>query len=108
MTHLALEEMHKAQVEDWADAVRKRIWTLAGHISRRTDGRWSTEMLEWTPEEGARRAGHPLKRWSDDIEAVSAKLLHSEDPQEWHIAAANREEWRRMEERWLESFKKER
>ena len=34
VTHLALEEMHKAQVEDWADAVRKKIWTLAGHISR--------------------------------------------------------------------------
>ena len=104
VTHLALEEMRKAQVEDWADAVRKSIWTLAGHISRRTDGRWSTEMLEWVPEEGARRAGHPHKRWRDDIEAVSAELLQSEDPQEWRLAAANREEWKSMEGCWLENF----
>ena len=64
------------------------------------------EMLEWTPEEGARRVGHPPKRWSDDIEAMSAKLLHSEDPQEWRIAAANRDEWKRMEEDWLRAFER--
>ena len=63
-------------------------------------------MLEWTPEEGARRVGHPPKRWSDDIEAMLAKLLYPEGPQEWHIVAANREKWRRMEEDCLRAFER--
>ena len=42
VTHLALKEMRRAQVEDWVDAARDRQFKLAGHISRRNDNRWST------------------------------------------------------------------
>ena len=100
-THTAVEEMRKAQVEDWGDAVRRKVWILAGHIPRRHDGRWSTTMLDWQPAGGGRRAGHPKKRWRDDIEAVSAKLLDTTAQGEWRIAAENREEWLRMEEEWM-------
>ena len=98
VTHLALDEMQKAQVEDWGDAVRRRIWILAGHISRRTDGRWSTEMLEWSPDKGSRKAGHPPKRWRDDIEKVSAHILP--EGVEWRLAAAEREGWKKLEDQW--------
>ena len=46
VTHTASEKMSTAQVEDWGDAVRRKVWILAGHISRRHDGRWSTTMLD--------------------------------------------------------------
>ena len=58
-------------------------------------------MLEWMPEEGGRKVGHPAKRWRDDIEAVTATLLDSKAPGEWRIAAANRSEWQRLESEWL-------
>ena len=101
--------MKKAQVEDWGVAARRATWTLAGHISRRSDGRWSTEMLDWCPAGGGRRVGQPSKRWRDDIERVSQKLLEEEgaqrcSPEEWRIAAENREEWQRLQQRWLEEL----
>ena len=68
VTHLAVDEMRRAEVEDWGEAVRRKIWVLAGHISRRDDERWSTKMLEWQPERGIRKVGHPDKRWSDDLD----------------------------------------
>ena len=49
-------------------------------------------MLDWQPGGGGRRAGHPKKRWRDDIEAVSAKLLDT---------PAQGEERLRMEEEWM-------
>ena len=104
VTHIALDEMRKAQVEDWGEAVRRKIWVLAGHISRRTDGRWSAEMLEWRPEIGERKVGHQEKRWSDDIERVTAELLGNDWRGEWRIAAANRDEWKRMEEQWMQAL----
>ena len=66
--------------------------------SRSHDGRWSTTMLDWQPAGGGRRAGHPKKRWRDDIEAVSAKLLNTNAQGEWRLAAENSQEWLRLEE----------
>ena len=62
VTRMAVEQMKKDQVEDWGVAARKATWTLAGHISRRSDGRWSTEMCDWCPAGGGRGVGQPSKR----------------------------------------------
>ena len=97
VTRMALEQMRKAQVDDWAAAARRKIWSLAGHISRRSDGRWSTVMLDWIPR-GDRRAGHPAKRWRDDIEKVSSIFLEEEGAGEWRIAAESHEDWKGLEE----------
>ena len=73
VTRRALEEMGGARVEDWADAVRKWIWGLAGHIARRNDGRWSTSLLDWptaAAAAGESRVRHQLKSWQDDIEVM--------------------------------------
>ena len=52
VTKMAEEEMQKAGVCDWVSAVRQQIWRLAGHIARRSDGRWSTKMPGWSVEVG--------------------------------------------------------
>ena len=60
-------------LEDWVHLAKKRIFNWAGHVSRRHDNRWSTEMLDWTPprgrlfqEEGqGRRQSRPKTRWED-------------------------------------------
>ena len=86
---IAEEEMQKAGVSDWVAAVRQQVWRLAGHIARRTDGRWSTAMLDWTPEGGGRSDGRPLKRWHEDIVRFFWAIGH-EDQEAWRIAAACR------------------
>ena len=40
VTRLAVEKLKEAKVEEWDEAVRVKRWSLAGHISRREDGRW--------------------------------------------------------------------
>ena len=40
VTEAAEREMWKAGVEDWVVAAKRKIRTLAGHISRRDDDRW--------------------------------------------------------------------
>ena len=64
-TSFAESATRKAQIIDWIEEQRRRKWRLADHLSRKTDYRWSTEVLEWTPSllEGARRVGHPRRRW---------------------------------------------
>ena len=47
----------------------RRKWRLAGHMARRTDGRWSETMLGWQPLYSHRGRGHPAKRWTTDVDA---------------------------------------
>ena len=61
-------------------------------------------MLEWQPESGIRKVGHSDKRWSDDLDRVTAVLLGSEERGEWRIAAEDRDEWRKMEEEWMKEM----
>eukprot|EP00973_Karenia_brevis_P090885 12404833-Karenia_brevis.AAC.1 len=58
-THLAEGSLKRAGLEDWVRAVRRKQWRWAGHLARRTDGRWSTKVLSWTPTDGYRHQGHP-------------------------------------------------
>jgi hypothetical protein len=99
VTGRALKEMEKAGVEEWTKAVRKRIWWLAGHVARRTDSRWSTSLLDWTPAAGARRVGHQLKRWADDIDRRMSQLQVQRG--EWRIYTACRQEWAAMQDALL-------
>ena len=68
-------------------------------MSRGGDKRWSTKMLGLQPEGSARQAGHADKRWSDELDRVTALILVNEEPGEWKIAAEDRDECRRVEDR---------
>ena len=67
-TFLVEDQLRKAGLGDWVVVQRKRQWTFAGHVARRTDGRWSRLVLGWVPVRGRRYRGHPSKRWSDEID----------------------------------------
>ena len=57
---------------DWVTLHRRRKWKSAGAFARKTDGRWSKQVLEWSPSfEQKRSQGRPKLRWADDIEKVA-------------------------------------
>ena len=85
-------------LEDWVHLAKKRIFNWAGHVSRRHDNRWSTEMLDWTPprgrlfqEEGqGRLQSRPKTRWEDclvDYFSTTTTGFH------WRIYAEIKSEW---------------
>ena len=40
-----------------------------------TDARWTVKVLNWIPDGGSRRPGHPKKRWNDDLaEFIERKM----------------------------------
>ena len=82
--------MKKAGIDDWVTGQRLKKWQLAGHTSKRTDGSWSTYLLEWTPPYGKRKRGHPELRLLDDINSF-VKLL-GED-WFWRDLAGDRQGW---------------
>ncbi|CAH2265008.1 jg25136 [Pararge aegeria aegeria] len=43
------EIRRRTRVTDIAQRVAKLKWKWAGHIARRTDGRWGSKVLEWRP-----------------------------------------------------------
>ncbi|CAH2239424.1 jg16849 [Pararge aegeria aegeria] len=43
------EIRRRTRVTDIAQRVAKLKWKWAGHIARRTDGRWGSKLLEWQP-----------------------------------------------------------
>jgi hypothetical protein len=58
-------------VTDIAQRIAKLKWQWAGHIARRTDGRWGGKVLEWRPRAGRRSVGRPPTRWTDDLVRVA-------------------------------------
>ncbi|CAH2207571.1 jg12303 [Pararge aegeria aegeria] len=46
-------------------------WQWAGHIARRSDGRWGSKLLEWQPRTGKRSVVRPPTRWTDDIKRIA-------------------------------------
>jgi hypothetical protein len=54
----------RTKVTDIARRIADLKW--AGHIGRRTDGRWGGKVLEWRPRTGRRSVGRPPTRWTDD------------------------------------------
>ncbi|KAI8423563.1 hypothetical protein MSG28_012655 [Choristoneura fumiferana] len=69
--------------------IAKLKWQLAGHIARRTDGRWGQKVLEWRPRTGRRAVvGRLLTKWSDDLVKIAGSR--------WTRKAEDRSEWRAL------------
>ncbi|CAH0731533.1 unnamed protein product, partial [Brenthis ino] len=61
----------RTKVTDIARRISSLKWKWAGHVARRTDGRWSRSVLEWRPRLGQRSVGRPAARWTDDLRKVA-------------------------------------
>ena len=74
---------------------RRRKWKWAGHVARRTDGRWSAKILEWRPKEGHRTVGRPRARWRDDLD-VFIRTIEGANRDDWIVMAQDRTFWGAM------------
>eukprot|EP00973_Karenia_brevis_P030807 4249531-Karenia_brevis.AAC.1 len=74
-TRIAEDALSRANLEDWVNMQRRWKWRWAGHAARRTDHRWSCEVLDWNVCNGRRSPGHPLKRWQDSINDYTWSIL---------------------------------
>lgn len=71
----------------------KHAW--AGHVLRRSDGRWSRETIVWCPRDIRRPRGRPPTRWADSLasrnntcDARGRCITH------WSTKALDRDTWR--------------
>ena len=70
-THDMLRIMETHGLKDWVQVQRLRKWRFARATASRTDGRWSTRILNWKPiQHGGRSVGRPATRWGDDLERL--------------------------------------
>ena len=96
-TNIAVGAAKKAGVVDWVEEQRRRKWRWAGHVARRRDGRWSSRLLNWEPQEGRRAWGRPAMRWEDAL----CKFIRSKG-ESWQLAARDREKWCSWEDEFAE------
>jgi len=61
----------QTKVMDIMEIIKNRKWTRAGHISCRSDNRWSAALTVWTPMGGKRIRGRQRKRWRDEQQQYS-------------------------------------
>ncbi|CAH2237130.1 jg23269 [Pararge aegeria aegeria] len=90
------EIRRRTRVTDIAQRVAKLKWKWAGHIARRTDGRWGSMMLEWRPRTGKRSVGRPPTRWTDDIKRVAESR--------WKQAAQDRGFWNSLQKTYVQQW----
>ena len=60
----------RTKVEDVIKTAKKMKWSWAGHIARRTDGRWTTNVLQWIPREKKRPRRRPNARLVGEIKRL--------------------------------------
>ena len=96
-THVAEDLLASLKIDDWITSQRKRKFSFTGHLLRRTDGRWSTTLVGWSPEGGCRARGRPKKRWIDVLDQFFMACFGVRGGG-WTSLAENREDWSRMEE----------
>ena len=95
-TRIALHELTRAGLEDWVSVQRRWKWRWAGHSARRTDMRWATQVLSWTPQQGRRSRGHPARRWQDSITGYF-RFRFDAPADLWITYAGDRDEWSKLE-----------
>ncbi|CAH2244743.1 jg24425 [Pararge aegeria aegeria] len=88
------ETRRRTGVTNIALRVLQLLWQWAAHITRRTDGRWGSKVLEWQPRTGKRNVGRPPSRLTDDIKRVAGSR--------WKLAAQNRGVWNSLQKTYVQ------
>ncbi|CAH2239727.1 jg6796 [Pararge aegeria aegeria] len=86
----------RTKVTDIAHRISKFKWQWAGHVCRRTDGRWGSRVLELRPRIGKRSVGRPPARWTDDLKKVPGS--------DWMRKAAVRVRWRDLGKAYVQQW----
>ena len=105
VTHEVEEWNDKLGIKSWLELQRRRKHQWAGHLARRTDGRWSFQMLDWQPEGGPRQGGlgpgrrqaRPKKRWEDELND-HVRRLTGDETVHWRMFTGDREAWKEDED----------
>ena len=98
VTQYAEEAIGMAKVSDWAEECNRRRWRWYGHVSRRSDGRWTKSMLHWTPDHGTRNQGRRRTRWRDVFVTFQGKLREQGSADQLETLAQSREIWTLLEQ----------
>ena len=86
--HKTAEWMREqTKLRDILETISKAKWTWAGHLTRRTDNRWTTKLTFWQPRGHTRNKGRPKFRWRDDLDKFR---------KHWHRDASDRLRWRQI------------
>lgn len=76
----------------------ERMWRRAGHIARKTDGRWTKKIMNWRLPK-TRQIGRRLERWTNGIRRIAGT--------NWQQAGMDRPKRRELEQQWIGTGKKE-
>ncbi|CAH2209543.1 jg2202 [Pararge aegeria aegeria] len=90
------EEIRRRTRSEIAQLVAKLVWQWAGHIARRTDGRWGLKVLEWRPRTGKRSVARAPTRWTNDIRRVDGSC--------WRQAAPDRALWNSLQKTYVQQW----
>ena len=96
---VAIAAMQKAKVVDWVHEARRRKWMWAGHVARRTDGRWTRRMMDWRPA-GFRAVCRPGSRWEDSLVQFTADV----GAENWREVAKDRRAWEELGEKYAKGM----
>ena len=83
----------KTKVEDITCNIKRKKWSWAGHLMRRTDDRWTVKVTKWQPRDGNRSKGRPATRWRDEIRSFAGK--------NWERLTENRKNWKALGEAYI-------
>ena len=86
----------RTKVTDSAHRISTLKWKWAGHVCRRTDGRWSRHVLDWRPRLGKCSVGHLVARWTNVLNQVAGSG--------WTLAAQDRDGWRSSGEAYVQQW----
>ena len=64
----------KNKARDSMETISQLIWNWAGHVTRRTDNRWTTRITFLTPRGPTRNRGRPRTRGRDDLNSGPVKV----------------------------------
>ena len=88
--------MSRLEIPDWVTEQRRRKWSWAGHIARRTDGRWTRKMLDYQPE-GTRAQRHLVTRWDTSLDSFVSRIFGQDSAtSSWKELARDSDSWKPM------------